>query len=113
MLNGELESIVCDYYGTDIATAMNKQVHTRKATETRYFIWFFLRYYHKIPTIVLSEVYGFSKRSVSYGLSFIRSAISYQREFHKKMSDLTSLLGYPETRPKERTRMYVRRETLI
>lgn len=113
MLNEDVESVVCGYYGTDIETAMNKQVHTRKATETRYFIWFFLRYYHKIPTVMIAEVYGFSKRSVSYGLSFIRSAISYQKDFHKKMNDLTSLLGYPATRPRERTRMYIRRESLI
>lgn len=113
MVNEIIEKEVCDYYGTTLKDAMNAQIHTRRATEARYFIWYFLRYYHRYPVIMLAEIYGFSRRQVHCGITFIRDAIRVQKPFIMKAIDLRKRLGYGEVAVSENKRLYERRDTII
>lgn len=110
MINRFIESVVCEYYGVTIQEAMNSGIHTRKATEARYFIWYFLRFYHRVPVIMMSEIYGFSRRQVHSGISFIREASHIQKPFIITNMELRKRLGYSELPEGERKRMYAKRD---
>lgn len=112
MIDNFVEQTVCDYFNVSLSEAMNKNVHTRRATEARYYIWFFLRYYHRYPVIMMAEIYGFSRRQVHQGISFVRDASKIQHPFIIKALDLRKLLGYSELPSGKTKRMYVRRNCI-
>lgn len=109
MVDELIEKVVCAYFGVTMGEAMNANTHTRRATEARYFIWFFLRYYCRYPVVMLAEIYGFSRRQVHQGIAFIRDASRMQRQFVVKSMELRKQLGYSEIRLKENRRPYARR----
>lgn len=110
MINDFIETTVCGYYNITIEEAMNRGIHTRRATEARYFIWYFLRFYHRLPVIMMSEIYGFSRRQVHQGISFIKDASRIQRPFIIKAMELRKMLGYSELPCGETKRMYAKRD---
>lgn len=112
MVNKLIERTVCDYYGVALGDAMNPNIHTRRATEARYFIWFFLRYYCRYPAVMLSEIYGFSRRQVHQGISFIKDASRTQKQFIVKSMELYRRLGYSNMQFSENKRMYVERNSV-